>query len=76
MNNDHNRNSQLQHIKDTKSRSFAHRFNEQNYKITQSNIKFLNKLEKVKSITRYTSQSTTERLKDGFMNPVAKRKVI
>ncbi len=44
LNLDHSRQSHLQHIKDTKSRSFAHKFNEQNYQINQSNLKFLAKL--------------------------------
>ena len=39
-----NRNQQLEHIKQGKSRTFAQKFNEQNVAINQSNIKFLVKL--------------------------------
>jgi hypothetical protein len=61
LNVDHTRHLNLQHIKDNKSRSFAHRFNENNLHINQSNLKFLNKLENVKSFARYTSYTASDR---------------
>lgn len=61
LNVDHTRHIQLQQIKDSKSRSFAHKFNENNLQINQSNLKFLHKLENVKSFARYTSYTTSDR---------------
>lgn len=48
-------------MKHVKSRSFAYRYNEQHQEINESNIKLLNKLEKVRPFTRHTSFSTHER---------------
>lgn len=67
----------MQHIKDSRSRTFAHKFNEQNLKVNQSNVKLLVKLEKAKPFTRYTSSDRSARATaPSFMNPATKRKVV
>lgn len=76
---DHSRTTQMQLIKEGKSKTFANRFNEHNLQINQSNIKLLVKLEKAKPFTRYTSFSAYERPRDNsqsFLKPVTKRKII
>lgn len=69
---------QLQNIKQTKSKSFAHKFNEQSLQINQSNVKFLVKLEKVKPFARYTSYTSGDKTtkEPTFLNPITKRRVI
>ena len=58
---DNTRLAKQQEFRHAKSRSFAHRYNEHNQEITQSNIKFLNKLEKVRPFTHHASFSGTAR---------------
>ena len=41
---DHSRNLQMQQIKNSKSKTFANKFNDKNLEINQSNVKFLVKL--------------------------------
>ena len=76
---DHTRHQQLQQIKNGKSRTFANKFNENNYQINQSNIKLLSKLENVKSFTRYTSYAASDRPRELTPKPLptpVKRKII
>ena len=76
---DHNRNVQMQHIKSSKSKTFANKFNDKNLQINQSNVKFLVKLEKVKPYVRYASQSATERSfrePNHSIRPLTKQKII
>lgn len=64
-------------MKESKNRSFASRFNQQNNKITKSNIRLLDKLEKVKPFARYTSFSHhEEKDKESFLRPFEKKRVI
>lgn len=65
-------------IKNSKSRSFAHKYNEQHHEIAQENVKLLNKLERVRPFTRYSSFSTHEKeeVQDRTtMTPFRKRRI-
>jgi hypothetical protein len=70
LNVDHSRHVQMQQIKDGKSRTFAHKFNENNQHINQSNLKLLSKLENVKSFARYTSYAASDRPRELTPKPV------
>jgi len=59
---DSTRVSQQKNYRTNKTKSFAHRYNEQHQEITQSNKKFLNKLEKVRPYSQHShSLSLCER---------------
>ena len=76
---DQQRNQQLQHLKNSKNKTFALKFNEQNIKVNQSNLKFLVKLEKVKAFTHYDSQPRVNRtVRDSLssVRPSNKRQII
>ena len=77
---DHGRNAQMQQIKNSKSKTFANKFNDTNLNINHSNVKFLVKLEKVRPFVKYSSQSATERsFRDpsgSVMRPSIKQRVI
>lgn len=70
--------SHLEHIKEGKTKSFAHRFNAQSMQINQSNLKFLGKLEKVRPFARYTSYTTNEDEREntnGYITPYQKKRI-
>ena len=67
-------------IKNSKSKTFANKFNDKNLNINYSNVKFLVKLEKVKPFIKHSSQSATERSfrnpSSSLMRPSTKQRVI
>ena len=74
------RNQQLQHMKNNKSKSFAHKFNEHNMEINRSNVKLLVKLDNIKPFTHYNPSKSTDRIvreqRSTSLNPATKKKII
>ena len=68
---DSTRTSQQKDYRQNKSKSFAHRYNQQHQEITQSNIKFLHKLEKVRPFTHHSSLSVQDQVEQEWpqVNP-------
>ena len=74
MYNDQGRTNHLNNLKESKSRSFAHKFNERNHQINQSNIKFLDKLERVRPYHRHTTYASADRIPTQPQPPTRQRK--
>ena len=74
------RNQHLLQLKNSKSKSFAYKFNEHNMEINKSNIKILVKLENIKPFTHYNPGSSTDRISkeqhSATLKPITKKRIV